>query len=651
MATAGPEAMTPAGSLLAGTTAPRVIFPPAAGSLIPLPAGTVRPLAKGTMDTQTIYRRRWGILSVLIVSLLAIVIDNTVLNVALKTIAEPHGGLGASQSQLEWAINSYTLVFAGLLFTFGVVGDRIGRKRMLMIGLVLFGIGSLLSAYSRSPDQLILARAAMGLGGAAVMPQTLSIISNVFEPKERPRAIGIWASAVGIGVAIGPVLGGVLLTHFWWGSVFLINVPVTVAGAVAVALLVPESRNPERAGIDILGVLLSILGLVLLVYGIVQGGDAGSWVHPVVLGPIFGGLAVLAVFAWHESRTRHPALDVRLFRDRRLSASVGAIALVFFGMGGVYFFTSFYTQNVLGYSPLDAGLMTVPFAVGQLLLSPRSASLVRRYGAKAVGAAGMFVMAVALAGYVLLGTASPVWLLGLLFFVQGAAIGVAMPAATSAVMDVLPRERAGAGSALTNTARQVGVALGVAVLGSILAQSYHQTLSPTLAAFPATTRDAAGGSISATQAVAAQLGYGGPGPAGSRQRCLRQRHARDHGRGRDHRAGRRHRGAPLDAGPGFHRAVTPAVQPQSAEPVPPSRELRAGRGELEPVALDAAARPGIDPLEALDVWQEHLATRPAEARGLSRRQGRRSTRPMSTSSMCGRGTSPTSLTAWKDKNR
>src|SRR5271167_4566499 len=195
------------------------------------------------MDTQAIYRRRWLILSVLIVGLLAIVIDNTVLNVALKTIAEPHGGLGASQSQLEWAINSYTLVFAGLLFTFGVLGDRIGRKRMLMIGLALFGIASLLSAYSRSPDQLIAARAAMGLGGAAVMPQTLSIIANVFEPGERARAIGIWTSAVGIGVAIGPVLGGLLLTHFWWGSVFLINVPVTIGGVIASIILVPESRN------------------------------------------------------------------------------------------------------------------------------------------------------------------------------------------------------------------------------------------------------------------------------------------------------------------------------------------------------------------------------------------------------------------------
>src|ERR1700678_4165348 len=210
--------------------------------LLPGSAHKLQVIRKGHMDTQTIYRRRWIILSVLIVGLLAIVIDNTVLNVALKTIAEPHGGLGASQSQLEWAINSYTLVFAGLLFTFGVVGDRYGRKRMLMIGLALFGIGSLLSAYSHSPDQLIFARAAMGLGGAAVMPQTLSIISNVFEPGERAKAIGIWTAAVGIGVAIGPVLRALRPSRFWWGSVFLINVPVTAIGAVAALFLVPESR-------------------------------------------------------------------------------------------------------------------------------------------------------------------------------------------------------------------------------------------------------------------------------------------------------------------------------------------------------------------------------------------------------------------------
>ncbi len=461
------------------------------------------------MDTQTIQRRRWVILGVLVVGLLAIVIDNTVLNVALKTIANPVGGLGASQSELEWAINSYTLVFAGLLFTFGVVGDRVGRKRMLMIGLALFGLGSLLSAYSHSPDQLIAARAVMGLGGAAVMPQTLSIISNVFEPRERARAIGIWASAVGIGVAIGPVLGGLLLAHFWWGSVFLINVPVTVVGALAVLGLVPESRNPAPGRIDYLGVLASIVGLVLLVYGIVQGGDGAPWTSAGVLGPALGGLLVLALFAWYETRIDHPSLDIRLFRDRRLSASVAAITLLFFGMGGVYFFTSFYLQNVRGYSPLDAGLLTVPFAVGQFIMAPRSASLVTRFGARAAGVGGMLLNGLAIGGYAFLGTASPIWVLAVLFGLQGAGIGIAMPAATAAVMDVLPRERAGAGSALTNTARQVAVALGVAVLGSILAQSYRSTMSPTLAALPAAARNAAGQSISATQAVAGQLGHAG----------------------------------------------------------------------------------------------------------------------------------------------
>ena len=461
------------------------------------------------MDSQTIQRRRWVILSVLIVGLLAIVIDNTVLNVALKTIAEPHGGLGASQSQLEWAINSYTLVFAGLLFTFGVIGDKIGRKRMLIAGLILFGGASLLSAYSKNPTELIWARAAMGLGGAAVMPQTLSIISQVFEPRERPKAIGLWATAVGIGVAIGPVLGGVLLNHFWWGSVFLINVPVTVAGVLAAVILVPESRNKTDNSIDIIGVLLSIAGLVALIYGIVQGGDKGSWVHLDVLGPLFGGLAILALFAFHESRTRHPSLDVRLFKDHRLSASVGALALVFFGMGGVFFFTAFYLQNVRGYTALDAGLLTVPFAVGQLIASPRSASLVSRYGAKAVTSTGMLVMAAAIAGYATLGTSTPIVVLGILYAIQGAAIGISMPAATAAVMDVLPRERAGAASALTNTARQVAVALSVAVLGSIIAQFYRSSLSPALHGLPAAVQNTASSSITATQAVAANLGTRG----------------------------------------------------------------------------------------------------------------------------------------------
>ena len=433
-------------------------------------ASGVAPLA----DTDArVYRRRWIILGVLITSLMAIVLDNTVLNVALKTIAEPVAGLGASQSQLEWAINSYTLVFAGLLFTFGVLGDRVGRKRMLMVGLASFGLFSLITAYSHSPDQLVWARAAMGLAAAAVMPQTLSIISNVFDPAERPRAIGIWAVAVGIGIAIGPIVGGLLLDHFWWGSVFLINVPFCAASVAAIALLVPESKNPNPGRIDYVGVLASIAGLVLLVYGIIQGGDKGSWIHPDVLGTAAAGLAILGFFAWYEARIGHPSLDVRLFRDPRLSSAIGALSLVFFGMLGALFFLSFYLQSVRGYTPLKAGAFSLAFAVAQMLMAPRSTALVRRFGAKWVVASGLLLVTAALISYQLLNVATPIWVLAVAFFVQGAGMGLVMPPATEAVMSVVPRERAGAGSALTNTARQVSGALGVAVLGSILAQAYR----------------------------------------------------------------------------------------------------------------------------------------------------------------------------------
>jgi len=341
------------------------------------------------------------------------------------------------------------------------------------------------------------------------MPQTLSIISNVFDPAERPRAIGIWAVAVGIGIAIGPIVGGLLLAHFWWGSVFLINVPVTAVSVAAIALLVPESKNPDPGRIDYVGVLASIVGLVLVVYGIIQGGDKGSWVHLDVLGPMTAGVAVLAFFAWYEARIRYPSLDVRLFRDARLSSAIGALSLVFFGMLGALFFLSFYLQSVRGYTPLKAGTFSLAFAVAQMLMAPRSPALVRRFGAKSVVAAGLLLVTVALASYQLLTTTTPIWVLAVAFFIQGAGMGLVMPPSTEAVMSVVPRQRAGAGSALTNTARQVSGALGVAVLGSVLAQVYRSQLSPHLGNLPAAARDAATGSITASQAVAARLGPAG----------------------------------------------------------------------------------------------------------------------------------------------
>src|SRR3954470_18953384 len=296
------------------------------------------------METQTTppmtgHPRRWAILGVLVISLLVVVLDNTVLNVALRTIADPRHGLGASQSQLEWAINSYTLVFAGLLFTAGILADRLGRRITLITGLVLFGIASLVSGYAGSADQLIAARALMGLGAAAVMPATLSIIANVFEPHERGRAIGVWAGAVGLGVAIGPIVGGLLLEHFWWGSVFLINVPIVIAGVVLVLTLIPESRDPKPGRIDFVGVLLSIVGLTLLTYGVIKGGEHGFG-NARAWGTLVGAVVVLAPFIGWERRVEFPSLDVRLFRNRTFSASTGVIGLVFFAAMGAMFFSA-----------------------------------------------------------------------------------------------------------------------------------------------------------------------------------------------------------------------------------------------------------------------------------------------------------------------
>lgn len=471
------------------------------------PQPTSGPQADGSQADA--HGRRWYVLGVLVVSLLVVVLDNTVLNVALKVIADPEQGLGATQGDLQWSINSYTLVFAGLLFTFGVIGDRIGRKRMLIIGMLLFGAASLLSSYAQTPEQLIWARAAMGFGGAAVMPQTLSIITNVFHPRERAKAIGIWTGAVGIAIAIGPVTGGLLLDHFWWGSVFLINVPIVVAGVIAIAFVVPESRNPSPGRLDPFGVLLSIVGLVSLVYGIIHGGDRGTWLEAGVITPIAGGIAVLGLFVWHESRTDHPALDVRLFRDPRLSSAIGAIALVFFALAGVFFFMTFYLQSVRGYSPLEAGLLTLPLALGQLIFSPMSSGMVRRYGAKAVSTVGVLMVAGAMVSYRFIDQTSPIWLLELIFFVQGAGMANVMPPATESVMSALPRERAGAGSALNNTARQVAVALGVAVLGSIIASVYRHRMAGPFEVLPESARRTAGQSIEATKAVAQGLGPAG----------------------------------------------------------------------------------------------------------------------------------------------
>ncbi|SFL90337.1 drug resistance transporter, EmrB/QacA subfamily [Streptomyces pini] len=465
------------------------------------------------MTPEAVHRRRWAILAVLMLSLLIVVLDNSILNVAMRTLATPPPtGLGATHGQLEWAVNSYTLVFAGLLFTSGLLGDRYGRKRVLLAGLVLFGVGSVLAGLSGSPGELIAFRALMGVGGALVMPSTLAVLMNVFERDEQPRAMGIWTGGVGVAIAVGPATGGLLLEHFWWGSVFMVNVPIVIVALIAMAVLVPDSRDPAPGRPDIPGVLLSVVGLVLLVYGIIKGGQLADFTDPEVLLTVGGGLAVLAGFVLHERHSRHPALDVRYFREPAFSAAVTAVALVFFALMGVTFFMVFYTQSVRGYTPFQTGLLLLPLAASQLFFASRAELAVKRFGARATCAAGLLAVAATMAAFVLLGTDTPIWVLEVLFVVQGAGMAHVTPPVTVTIMQSLPRERAGSGSAVNNIFRQVGGALGVAVLGSLLSAAYRGRIDGELAGLPGLSenaRHAAGESIEATRTLAERMGPAG----------------------------------------------------------------------------------------------------------------------------------------------
>ncbi|GHD83804.1 MFS transporter [Streptomyces naganishii JCM 4654] len=463
------------------------------------------------------HRRRWAILGVLMLSLLIVVLDNSILNVAIKTISTPAPtGLGATQSELEWAINAYTLVFAGLLFTAGLIGDRLGRKKVLLGGLVIFGAGSALAAESGSPAQLIAFRALMALGAAFVMPATLAVLMNVFEREEQPKAIGIWAGGVGLAIAIGPITGGLLLDHFWWGSVFLINVPIVIIALALMVWLVPDSRDPRPGRVDPLGVVLSVVGLVLLVYGIIKGGELADFTNGTVLATIAAGVVVLAAFVIFEKRSDHPSLDVSYFKNKVFSAAMSAIALVFFALMGVTFFSVFYTQSVRGYSPLESGLLMLPLAAAQMIFAPRARLVVDRFGNKATTTAGLLVIAATLASFAAFEADTPIWILEVIFFLMGAGMAHIMTPTSVVIMQALPREKAGSASALSNTFRQVGGALGIAVLGSVLSTAYRNGIEGKLGLLPPGLRGTAGESIEATLGVAAKLGPRGQalvGPA------------------------------------------------------------------------------------------------------------------------------------------
>jgi EmrB/QacA subfamily drug resistance transporter len=457
-------------------------------------------------DTSPGYEKRWWVLATMTVCLLVVIMGNTILNVAIPTLQRE---LHATQGELQWAVDAYILVFAGLLFSWGVVGDRIGRKRVLLIGLSVFALGSVLAAFSSSPIELIGWRAVMGIGGAAVQPTTLAVITNVFPPRERGRAIGVWAGTAGIAVAGGPLAGGAVLEHFWWGAVFLIGVPVAALGIVAVLAFVPESRDPSPGRLDLPGVLISIAALAGLVYGIIRGGSGAGWTTPGVALPLLGGVLLLALFVWLQRRSTHPALDVSLFRNPAFSAAAGALGLNFFALLGATFYLVYYLQGVRGYTPLQSGAALIPVALGMALMAPRSSGLAERFGAKAVCATGFLLIALSFVGVQLLDLGTPAWLLVVVLSVQGLGMGAVMAPATESIMSVVPREKAGAGAAVNNSVRQVGGALGVAILGSVLAASYAAHLEPAVQALPPGARATAGQSIVATLQVVRQIEAGG----------------------------------------------------------------------------------------------------------------------------------------------
>jgi EmrB/QacA subfamily drug resistance transporter len=450
------------------------------------------------------HARRWWTLLCLCLCVVIIGLDNTILNVALPSIVND---LGASGSQLQWIVDAYTIVFACLLLTTGAIGDRYGRRLTLMIGVAWFGSCSLLATFVTTPGQLIATRALMGVGGAFIYPSTLSVLTNLFrDPTERARAIGIWAGVSGVGIAIGPLLGGFLVEHFGWSSVFFINVPICAVALVGAFLLVPSGLRHRSSPLDPLGGVLSIVSLSSLLFAIIEAPEQG-WTSLVVLTGFVGAALGIAVFIAWEKATPAPMLDVRFFRNPRFSAASATITLTQFSLYGSTFLLTLYFQFVLGYSPLKAGLMLMPVALGLMVGAPIAPRLVLRRGTKRVVVTGLSLVAVCVALYSSDTLMSTVAVGMLIRFCYGLGLGLTHAPVTESIMGSLPPSRAGVGSAVNDTTRQTGGALGVAVLGSVFASHYHHTVQR-VPGLPATAARQLHESIGSAQEAARTLPAG-----------------------------------------------------------------------------------------------------------------------------------------------
>jgi MFS transporter, DHA2 family, multidrug resistance protein len=452
-----------------------------------------------------IHARRWFLLAIMCLSLVLVVMSVSGLNTALPTMQRD---LQASASELQWIVDSYAVVFAGLLLSAGAIGDRFGRRGALLGGLVVFGIGALMGGLANDASQVIASRAVMGIGAAFIMPATLSIITSIFPPEERPRAIAIWAGFAGAGASIGPIVTGGLLEGFWWGSTLLVNVPIVVAILAAVWAFAPDSRDDTHTPLDPVGALLSLIGLSSLIFGIIQGPEDGWTSVPVVAAFLAAGVA-LSLFVRWERRSDHPMLPLTLFRDRRFSTGSGVITVAFFIMFGFFFLVTQYLQFGRGYSPLEAGLAGLPVALAFVVFSPRSAALAERYGAARVMALGLTIVAVGFGVLTMLTPDTPYLVLAAAFTLLGAGMSITAAPATSEIMTSVPLSKAGVGSAVNDTTRELGGALGIALLGSIANTAYRSGIDLERVELPAGAREAAGESIGSASAIAEQVPGGG----------------------------------------------------------------------------------------------------------------------------------------------
>jgi len=449
-----------------------------------------------------IYHRRWAILATMCLSLVLIVATVSSVNVAIPALAGSE--LRPSDTQILWIVDAYALVFAALLLPAGALGDRFGRKGALLIGLVIFAVASAVCAFMTNANALIACRAIMGIGAALIMPSTLSLLQSCFPRRERAKAIAMWAGFAGAGGAIGPILGGLLVGHFWYGSVFLVAAPIAAIAFVASAILAPNSREAVAHALDFRGAALSIAGFAALLAAIIEGPERG-WTDPLVVGGFVVAVGCLVGFVLYEKRAEMPMLDMKFFNNRRFAMGSLGITVTFFAMFSMFFVLTQYLQYVKGYSPLSAGLRGLPFAVTMIAVSPRAPLIAQKIGAKKAVAGGMLSLVFGLLLLSRVSLDTPYWYVALCLVLAAYGVGSSMPSLSSGIVQSVPMDKAGVGSAVNDTTREVGGAIGIAVIGSVVNSIYRSNIGSSLAQLPAELQSLATDNIAKALAISGSL--------------------------------------------------------------------------------------------------------------------------------------------------